>query len=290
MIRMFALAAAVSIAASTAYAKEIIHYKNVPVTITLTEGEERSIEFGDHVQIGMTRGQQEGGLFRVQSAQGFLHIKPNKPFSAQRLQVKRMTDGRVILLDLVATEKSADSLSNLEPVQLLLDEENIAGGQTIETIEEKSILDSGAPVITPVELVRYAAQRLYGPTRLHKDVRGIMDTPLGVKSAIRIFKGEARYKTVSTPMIAYRGGAYYLAGIYIKNTSPEKLQLDYLDLNLPFHSATFQHHTLEPSGVPGDATVLYLVSEEPLKNTLQPWTYYHDLQEAERARLAELEK
>tara|TARA_R110001592_G_scaffold316364_1_gene592804 strand:+ start:39029 stop:39901 length:873 start_codon:yes stop_codon:yes gene_type:complete len=290
MMKLLYIAAISIVGSSSAFAKEIIHYKNVPVTITLTEGEERSIEFGDHVQVGMTKGQQEGDLFRVQSAQGFIHIKPNKVFTTQRVQIKRITDGRVILLDLVSSPKSQDSLANLEPVQILLDEENIAGGQTIETIEEGKSSLPEEPSITPVELVRYASQRLYGPTRLHHDVRGIIDTPLGLKESIRVFKGEAKYKTVSTPIVAYRGGAYYLAGIYIKNTSAEKLQLDYLDLNLPFHTATFQHHTLESNGVPGDSTILYLVSEEPLKNILQPWTYYHDLREAERARLAELEK
>jgi integrating conjugative element protein (TIGR03749 family) len=190
----------------------------------------------------------------------------------------------------VSSPKSEDSLSNLEPVHILLEEENVAGGQTIETIEDDKSNIAEEPNITPVELVRYASQRLYGPTRLHKDVRGIVDTPLGIKENIRVFKGQAKYRTVSTPIVAYRGGAYYLAGIYIKNVSADKLQLDYLDLNLPFHTATFQHHTLESHGVPGDATTLYLVSEEPLKNMLQPWTYYHDIREAEKARLAELEK
>lgn len=289
MLRIILATISIAVSMSVA-AKEIIHYKNVPVLITLTEGEERSIEFGDHVQIGMTKGQQEGDLFRVQSAQGFVHIRPNKTFPTQRIQIKRLTDGRVVLIDLISEAKDEASLANLEPVQILLAEENVAGGQTIATIEESNPAKSDAPVITPVELVRFAAQRLYGPTRLHKEVRGISDTPLGVESNIRIFKGEAKYKTVSTPVIAYRGGAYYLAGIYVKNTSAERIQLDYLDLNLPFDFATFQHHTLESNGVPGDATMLYLVSNEPLKNILQPWTYYHDVREAERARLAELEK
>src|SRR5690554_6847347 len=85
------------------YATEIIHYENIPVTIELRQGEERTIHFGDHVQVGMTKGQQLKKLFRVQSAQGAIHLLPYQPFDKQRIQVKRL-DGRVVLLDLIAAK------------------------------------------------------------------------------------------------------------------------------------------------------------------------------------------
>ncbi|EIF42861.1 hypothetical protein DOK_11791 [gamma proteobacterium BDW918] len=287
-MRRILLSLILSLSIQQSLAVEIIHYKNVPVVITLTEGEERSIEFGDHVQVGVTKGQQQGDLFRVQSAQGFVHIRANKTFSAQRVQIKRLTDDRVILVDFVSEPRSAQSVANLEPVKIILDSENVAGGNTVDEAEAV-VLDGakGDPVVTPVELVRYVSQRLYGPSRLHKDVVGITETPLDIKKPVKIFKGEALYKTVSQPFVAYRGGAYHIAGIYIKNTSDSKLKLNYLELNIPFTTATFQHHVLQPNGIPGDATMLYLVSEEPLKNVLQPWTYYQELQQAEAAMLAE---
>jgi len=266
------------VSAVGALAEEIIHYKNRPVTIQLVEGEERSIEFGSHVQVGLTRGQQEGALFRVQSAQGFLHIKPNETFPEQRIQVRRVSDGRVILLDLISEKRTPDAIAALEPVKILLEKDNVVEGQTYEEAVSgeagEGIAD--APVITPVELVRYASQRLYGPPRLHRDIPGITDTPLGVNAFIKLFQGENKYKTSVKPIVAYRGGPYYLCALYIKNISNAAIKLDYLDINLPFSTATFQHHTLQRNGIPGDSTVLYLVSEEPLKSTLHPWTYYHD--------------
>ena len=63
------------------------------------------------------------------------------------------------------------------------------------------------------------------------------------------------------------------------------MTLDYLDLNLPFSHVTFQHHKLNPHGLPGDSTVLYLITEEPLKKALYPWTYYQDLEMESLARL-----
>lgn len=268
---------------SSALATEIVHYSNLPVTIELRNGEERSIQFGDHVQVGITKGQQVKKLFRVQSAQGAVHFLPYQEFDKQRIQVKRLTDGKVILLDLIATKEDPKA-APLEDVRIVLESEDVVPDDELQVSE--SSLD--IPVITPVDLTRYAAQQLYGPTRLHHDRRGITETTLGVKGAVRVFKGENKYKTYSKPILAYQGGGYYLAAIHIKNTSSDELSLNYLDLNLPFSHATFQHHMLHPNGTPGDSTVLYLISEKPLKETLYPWTYYQDLK-ADAEEISRLE-
>jgi integrating conjugative element protein (TIGR03749 family) len=279
------LASLVTMFSPFLHAEQIIHYKNEPVTIPLIQGQERTIQFGDHVQVGVTKGQQMQKLFRLQSAQGAVFIKPYKEFDKQRITIKRITDGRIILIDLVS-EKGTQEAQELEKVKVLLETDNVVLDPQV-----KPSIDQHLAVITPVDLTRYAAQRLYGPTRLHNDVMGITEVSMGVKSSIKIFKGENKYRTFSKPIIAYQGGGYYLSGIHIKNVSSEPLKLDYLDLNLPFTHATFQHHTLSPNGTPGDSTVLYLLAEKPLKETLYPWTYYLDVQadaqEAVRRAVAE---
>jgi integrating conjugative element protein (TIGR03749 family) len=279
------LASLVTMFSPFLHAEQIIHYKNEPVTIPLIQGQERTIQFGDHVQVGVTKGQQMQKLFRLQSAQGAVFIKPYKEFDKQRITIKRITDGRIILIDLVS-EKGTQEAQELEKVKVLLETDNVVLDPQV-----KPSIDQHLAVITPVDLTRYAAQRLYGPTRLHNDVMGITEVSMGVKSSIKIFKGENKYRTFSKPIIAYQGGGYYLSGIHIKNVSSESLKLDYLDLNLPFTHATFQHHTLSPNGTPGDSTVLYLLAEKPLKETLYPWTYYLDVQadaqEAVRRAVAE---
>jgi len=255
----------------SAMATEIIHYTNIPVTIELRQGEERSIQFGNHVHVGITKAQQMKKLFRIQSAQGAVHILPYQEFDKQRIQIKRQ-DGRVILLDIIADKKGIES-EPLESIRIVLDSENVVAEDDIHV--SQSSVDT--PIITPVDLTRFASQRLYGPTRLHNDRRGITETTLGLTGAIRIFKGENKYKTVSEPILAYQGGGYYLAAIHIKNISHNEVNLNYLDLNLPFSHATFQHHTLYKKGIPGDSTVLYLIHNEPWKKALYPWNYYQDL-------------
>jgi len=258
----------------SAHATEIIHYKNIPITIHLQTGQERNIEFGDHVRVGVTEGQRRKGLFRVQSAQGVVHIKPSRPFDKTRVLISRLTDKRVILVDFIATNP-VEGEPPLEPVMVILDFENKVTNSQVKSKSDYAEIN----VLTPVDLTRYASQHLYGPTRLHNAVRGITKARVGVKGAIKIFKGKNKLTTVSVPIVAYRGGGHYLAGILINNISEKRVQLDYLDLNLPFSHATFQHHVLAPKGKPGDSTVLYLASEKPLKDTLYPWTYYQDKKE-----------
>jgi integrating conjugative element protein (TIGR03749 family) len=271
----------VSLYAPSASATELIHYIYKPVTINLIKGQERSVSFGDHVKVGITQGQQLKKLFRVQSAQGVVHFLPYDKFEKQRIQVKRLTDGQVILIDLVATQPKMDA-KELEDVRIILKSEDV--------IEETNDSSTGfdLPVVTPVDLTRSAAQKLYGPSRLHKDIPGIMESTIGVKGAIHIFKGENKYKTTSNAVLAYEGGGYHLAAIHIKNESDKNLELSYFDINLPMSHATFQHHNLSANGRPGDSTILYLVSQEPLKKSLYPWTYYQDLKiEAEEKARAD---
>jgi len=261
-----------SASVQSAQAVEIVHYDNIPVTVALTVGDERSIQFGDHVQVGVTKGQQINQLFRVQSAQGAVHILPYKTFDKQRVQIKRLTDGKVILLDLVATV-AGKGAKPLENIRMVLASENVIDPADAE----RSSPSSDHAIITPVDLTRFTAQILYGPSRLQRTRPGITEATLSIHEAIKLFKGENTLNTTSTPVVAYQGGGYYLSGIYIKNTSTQKIQLNYLDLNLPFSHATFQHHALSPAGTAGDSTMLYLVSEQALNEILYPWTYYHDL-------------
>lgn len=264
------------------YSTEIVHYDKKPVTIQLHKGQERTIHFGDHVSVGITKGMKQKNLFRVQSAQGSLHIHANDVFDKQRVQVKRLSDNHVILLDLISTA----SKSPLEDVKIIMPFENKVNA---EDGSDLPVAPEDVKIITPVHLTRHAAQKLYGPVRLHKEQRGITSTPLGVKGEIKLFKGENKLNTYSEALIAYQGGGYYITALHIRNTKPFDIKLSYLDLNLPFTHATFQHHSLRPKGVVGDSTVLYLVSDKPMKETLYPWTYFTD-KKAEMLERARSEK
>ncbi|MFK5947474.1 MAG: DUF3438 family protein, partial [Methylococcales bacterium] len=75
-------------------AVDIVNYESKPIVVELHVGEERIIQFGDHVSMGPTRLQTRQNLIRIQSTQGALYLQANKEFDKQRFLVKRNTDGR----------------------------------------------------------------------------------------------------------------------------------------------------------------------------------------------------
>lgn len=249
-----------------AMSDEIIQYDGKPVSIELTVGEERSINFSAHVQIGKTRSQEQRNLFRIQTAQGFLHIRANKEFESERIQVKRLDNGTLMLIDLTARAAG----NNTEDVRIMTPDQNQV---SVSELTESN----GSPkqnLISPVDLTRYAAKQLFAPSRLVAPVNGITATPLGIQGAIKIFKGLNRGRVTAKPILAIQGGGFYLTTIHLVNNFEESVELSYLDLNLPFTHATFQHHTLNASGSAGDDTALYLISDKPITQMLIPWDYY----------------
>jgi len=261
--------------AQSALATEIVHYDNKPVVIELRQGEERLIQFGDHVAVGVSQSQERNQLFRTQSAQGAVLIKPNKEFDRERVQIKRMTDGRVVLLDLVARPAVADGVEPLEDVRVYLDGEDVVEADTAKGSSQSMTAPPAEP-ITPITLTRYIAQKLYAPARLHKDLPQISEANLNDMSGqeVRAFKGMNRLSVSSTPVLAYRAGHLHVVAILLKNKTAENVTLNYMDINLPFSHATSQHHSLRPMGQAGDRTMLYLVNDRPLSETLVPWTFY----------------
>mgnify|MGYP000141489149 CR=1 FL=1 len=267
----------------SAQAVEIIHYQNKPVTIHLQSGVERTIQLGDHVQVGVTPKQEMSRLFRIQSAQGAVHIKPHSDFESERIQLRRMSDGQIVLLDLISKPAEPEE-GPLESVRLYVqgegEDDQFNTDHVATSLDDKV---SAVEAVTPITLTRYVAQKLYAPTRLHKDDARI--TPVNLSELrgqpIRVFTGQASVTTESVPVLAYRSGRYHIAAILIRNTRFQPVQLNYLNLNLPFSHATYQHHTLQPMGRQGDRTMLYLVSERSMKETLVPWNYYSDRESAE---------
>lgn len=270
------LLVAAAMGAGAANATEIIHYENKPVTVHLQKGVERTIQVGDHVQVGVTSAQEMKRLFRVQSAQGAVHIRPNTEFDSERVQLRRIGDGQVILLDLISTS-TADADKDLsEDIRIY-----VAGEDELVT-SEQDVQPTNAPApspVTPITLTRFAVQQMYAPQRLHKADFRISPENIStlVDKNVRAFKGMNSVNTETKPVMAWRAGNLHLAAVLVRNTTQRSVKLSYMDINVPFTHATFQHHSLAPAGQPGDRTVMYLVNDRPLKETLVPWTYYSDL-------------
>ena len=111
-----------------------------------------------------------------------------------------------------------------------------------------------------IDLVRYAAQRLYAPPRLHTDRPGLRGVPIEQKP-LRLVRG---VRVAATPIAGWQEGGLLVTAVRIENLEDRTVQLDPRQIVGKWRAAAFHHGRLAP----GSATALYLVSDEPFDTAL----------------------
>jgi integrating conjugative element protein (TIGR03749 family) len=229
----------------TTAATEIAEWRNVPISIVLNVGEERVLAFPDHVQVGLPP-TLTPHVFRTQSSGGTVLWLARGAFDTERLQVRLLSTGHVMLFDVTAVE--GDGAGTAEPIQVTLP----------EATSDSTPRGSGA--LVPISLTRFAAQQLYSPARLMRDVPGIRRVPMGVAESVSLYRAA---ELIAHPLGSWQGGGLYVTAVKLTNLGTSRVILDPRLLNGHFVSATFQHNTLGPSGSPSDTTCVYLVTDRP---------------------------
>lgn len=234
-------------------AEEVIEWRNVPVSIVLTVGEERVLAFPDHVEVGVPS-TLTGLALRIQSTGGTVLWLARQPFPTQRIQVRLLTTGHVMLFDVTAV--SAASGGSAEPVRVVFPDSALLGA---------SEGSAAASSLTPVTLTRFAAQQLYAPERVLRDIPGLRRVPMGVPASIELYRHES---IAAQPLASWQGGGYYITAVKLTNLAYERILLDPRELRGHFVTATFQHNSLGPRGAASDVTCVYLVTDRPFAETI----------------------
>ncbi len=266
-------------------ADELVTWDNrQPIKLTLNVGEERAIVFPANVQVGMPPEIASDAL-RTQSVGGVVYWKPSKAFQAQRVYVRLVDSGHIVLFDLAAEDpgKAASAgAAKPEPMRVLFPDgvdlnppkplepgtasaAGVAPGAAGEVAAEA---EEAAPVITPVMLVRFAAQQLYAPQRLLRDLPGISRVPMRApKTMTTLYRGG---EVAAKPVASWVGGGYYVTAVKLINQTGGRVQLDPRRLKGDLRYAAFQHAsmTLGPKGSETDTTSVYLVTERPFADTV----------------------
>ncbi|MFS1642822.1 TIGR03749 family integrating conjugative element protein, partial [Pseudomonas aeruginosa] len=163
-----------------AHAVEILRWERIPLAIPLTVGQERIVFVDRNVRVGVPRDLQ--GKLRVQSTGGALYLLANEPIPPARLRLQDATNGEQMLIDIAATEATADQQPR-EPVRIVAGEpvaphygqsreaQPSAAAKQTEHAEAPKAVPRETPV--PVVLTRYAAQMLYAPLRTVEPVDGV---------------------------------------------------------------------------------------------------------------------
>ncbi len=242
----------------TAQATQLVEWANKPISVVLPVGKERIIQVPDHVYVGVPGSIKS--MIRVQSAQGHVYLTALGEFMPSRVQLKLHESGKIILLDVRSSNESEET----ENIVISLPSKKRAPVQA----STSNVVNVGTQPVTPIQLTRFAARMFYGPERL-----AISDNRIRVSKASNVdlstlFTGKSFGKFEAKAQAVFRSGNMYLIAIKLRNKSNSVQTIEFKDLNVDFQYATPQHLQVNRANVPGDTTMLYLITNKPLEASL----------------------
>lgn len=271
------------------HAVEIMRWERLPLAIPLQVGHERVIFVERNVRVGVPS--SLAGKLRVQSAGGSLYLLATEAIAPTRIQLQDAETGALILMDIAATVP-AEGTSPLEPVQIIegtytpvrygqstqAQNTNTGATQSRRTVTVNGNATTSTPLQMngenvretpiPVILTRYAAQNLYAPLRTVEPITGVsqVNIPrnLNLQTLLPMLSVQAQL------MAAWRLEDYWVSAVLLRNTSTKTINLDPRLLQGDFVAATFQHQDLGPRGNASDTTVVYLITQRSLAQSLLP--------------------
>lgn len=246
-----------------AVAEETVRWDRAPISLTLPVGTERYLWFPGRVQPGIPPAL--AGKLRVQAAGDTIYLLAKEPFGDTRLPVRDLDDGQFYLFD-VRTDDQAPS-TPLRVVRATGRDE----GTLTDAIDQTSASADKSQEFGYVALTRFAAKQIYAPERLAEKVEGISNVPLA--GAGQIASGFYRGGAVeATPIAGWRGqSGLYVTAIKMTNRTSGRLDLDPRLARGKWLAATFHHRELGAEGGSDDTSTLYLISDRPFLEVIEPW-------------------
>ncbi|AUI65871.1 TIGR03749 family integrating conjugative element protein [Glaesserella australis] len=236
----------------------LMQWNRVPLPIDLNVNQERIVFVDKNVQVGLPS--ELDGKLRVQSTGGAVYLKANETFDLNRIQLRDMETGQIVLLDV----RSKANTGKLESVRIIFDE-SVSNNKT--GIAQTDISDPDVSMENPVKsqlpppaaLTRYAAQSLYAPLRTVEPLPGVRRIAAKLPKSLPTLM--PNLSILATPLDSWGLDGYVVTAVRLKNLAPYQVNLDPRYLQGYFYSATFQHNWLGKKGTPEDTTVVYLVTE-----------------------------
>jgi len=229
---------------------ERIEWKKAPIRLELVAGQEQRIEFPAAVKVGVPASIQ--GVLRTQSVNGVVYLLAHAAFGSNRLMVRELDSGRIYLFDVTATEEGGPG----HPIQIY-----VTGDQGRENDQATGGHEPEQGQPDYIQLTRFAAQQLYAPARLVKDLPGIVRVPVS-RDPVDLYHGGT---VEAIPLVAWRAKGLYVTAVKLTNRTEQALTLDPRNLRGTWLTATMQHHRLFPKGHEADTTAVYLVSARPFE-------------------------
>ena len=240
---------------SISAAELLMQWQRIPLRVDLHIGQERILFLDKNVQVGVPS--ELDNKLEVQSVGGAVYLKAKKAFPVNRLQLRDIETGQIILVDL----KSKVGKEKLDAIRIIFDEKVTNNAEKVDQTsvsdEEVAPIKNALPV--PAAITRYAAQSLYAPLRTVEPLPGIQRVAMKLPKSLPTLLPNLAVQ--ATPLESWGMDGYVVTAVRIKHLEKRRVDLDPRYLQGHFYSATFQHNWLGEYGTPEDTTTVYLVTQ-----------------------------
>jgi integrating conjugative element protein (TIGR03749 family) len=222
-------------------------WNKTPIHIVLPVGEERRIDFPLAVQLQVPASIRKMSE-RIQITEdGTVYWIASQSFKRQRVNAVTTT-GYSYILNIEARPKGHKHAIAI--VDTRIPKEEPATG-----LKQKFDYDY-------VDLARFAAQSVYAPDRLIKELPGLRRLDV-LPKPLPLVKGGDLITEPMAQWIAPTVPSLYVTAVRVTSNSLNTIILDPRLLRGDFLAASSQHGSVNPAGEDGDTTTWYLVSAQP---------------------------
>lgn len=229
---------------------ERVVFNRRPIKVTLEVGKERMITFPWPIAIHAPEGHES--QVAIQTIERTAYVTAHESLSGLRVIAEDMDSGRMIPVDLVASEA----------IKVVTDDLEIYINRSTETASAERMATGNEPATDMVALTRHAARALYAPKRLMTANPSIRPVPVKVAPVPGLYRG---YRVQTTPIAAWRSGGLYVTAVRFANQEKTPVVLDMGDIRGAWLAATPQHGRILAAGNEADTTAVYLVCDRPFE-------------------------
>lgn len=251
----------------TAAPIEHLRWSGIPIPLPLPVGVDRVVRFPFDVRVGPPGKLTD--LLQVTSADGAVYLRALAPFEPTLVLVQETeAPGRTFALELRAKAGASTT-----PVEILAPKGDTAEG--LGPLEAFAGIEAAPPPkrYGYIALTRFAAQQLYAPERLLRELDGVYRVPVPDRGTVPLIRTAGTLAEIeATPLASWTDETgLYVTAVRLRNRAARHVVLDpRTALRGEWLAATFQHARLFPAGHEADTSAVYLISARPFADALGP--------------------
>jgi len=243
------------------------------IELHMVVGVEQIVIFPSDGAVGLPAALANKAMFRTLFTGQTAYWTALQAFENQRIKV-RMDSGEYILLD-VSARLEKNPPAETERLQVVMAPEGMMNDRG------KGAVSGESGQATLFEVIRYAAQDIYSPSRLVDEVPGIRAIPLGLTgNQNRLYDQGVHKGLVILPYKAWSVNGLYVTAFVVSNEHSHPLQLDNRKVmhvaqthrngvGPHFLASSFFRHHVQKRGEPGDRTTLFVVTDRPIQSVIR---------------------